>query len=244
MDRCRPCRGADPRFRRRPVAAGDQERPAAGHGSGTRREPPALHRRPRVPQRPGTRHTVARRRATGRALLGRTAGDGRPPLPGAVADRPHPGHGRGPGRRRECRERHRRARCAGHRAALYQTLRRERPSFPRTVVYGDYSVEHAFSADIPSRKDGHGPPWGLLRYTTPDSFLIARAPARGSERADRVRAMARWIKESGEVRGADYGEGERWLHECAAGEGAKRSGTPETLASLLRVHTVDLELVS
>ncbi|MFD4597534.1 hypothetical protein ACFWPQ_05785 [Streptomyces sp. NPDC058464] len=29
-------------------------------------------------------------------------------------------------------------------------------------------------------------------------------------------------------RGAEYGDGERWLHECAAGEGAKGSGNPET----------------
>ncbi|KUO03961.1 beta family protein [Streptomyces caeruleatus] len=53
-------------------------------------------------------------------------------------------------------------------------------------------------------------------------------PTRGSGHADRVRAMARWIQESEEFRGADCNEGERWLHECAVGEGAKGSGTPET----------------
>ncbi|MFC5214729.1 beta family protein [Streptomyces coerulescens] len=111
---------------------------------------------------------------------------------------------------------------------LHQTVRMARPAFPRALVYGDYSSEHVAAANIPPGNGRYGPPWGLLRYTTPDRFLIARVPTRGSGHVDRVRAMARWIQESEDFRGADCSEGERWLHECAAGEGAKGSGTPET----------------
>ncbi|MFI7295738.1 hypothetical protein [Streptomyces sp. NPDC050121] len=115
-----------------------------------------------------------------------------------------------------------------HDRQLHHAVRVARPGFPTRVMYGDYSVEHAFSANAPSGDDQYGPPWGLLRYTTPDSFLIARAPLRGRERVDRVRAAARWITESGWFRGADHSAGERWLHACAGGEGSGGSGNAET----------------
>lgn len=101
-----------------------------------------------------------------------------------------------------------------HDLHLYRVVRAARPAFPRTVVYGDYSVEHAFSANIPHVR-APGPPWGVMRYTAPDGFMIGRVPTRGSDRVDRVRAMARWITESDAFRGAGYGDGEDWLHECA-----------------------------
>ncbi|MFC8664134.1 hypothetical protein [Streptomyces sp. NPDC057199] len=117
-----------------------------------------------------------------------------------------------------------------HDHQLYQAVRAARPAFPRAVVYGDYSVDHVFSANIP-----HIPPprpaWGVMRYTAPDAFLIGRAPTRNSyrfDRVERVRAMARWITESDAFRGADYGDGEGWLRECADGEGAKGSGNAGT----------------
>ncbi|MEU6193466.1 hypothetical protein [Streptomyces sp. NPDC047061] len=115
-----------------------------------------------------------------------------------------------------------------HDLDLDRAVRRARPGLPGSVVYGDYSVEHVSAANIPPGDDPYGPPWGLLRYTTHDSYLIARAPMRGREHVERVRATARWITEAGGFRGAEYGDGERWLHECAAGEGAKGSGNPET----------------
>jgi hypothetical protein len=110
---------------------------------------------------------------------------------------------------------------------LHQGVRKARPAFPRRVVYGDYSVEHTSAANTPPDDDPYGPPWGLLRYTTPDCFLIARAPMRGREHAARVRAAARWMTKSEEFRGADYGAAEGWLRECAEGEGSKGSGNPD-----------------
>ncbi|MGY0058417.1 beta family protein [Streptomyces sp. LZ34] len=87
---------------------------------------------------------------------------------------------------------------------LYRSVRAARPEALNSLVYGDYSVEHAFSANIPSVRRP-GPPWGLLRYTAPDGFLVARAPTRGSDRAARVRAMARWIAEADFFRGIHGG---------------------------------------
>ena len=117
-----------------------------------------------------------------------------------------------------------------HDRQLYQAVRAARPAFPRAVVYSDYSVEHAFSANVPHVQD-RGPAWGVMRYTTPDAFLIGRAPTRGGDpvdRVDRVRATARWITESDAFRGADYSDGDSWLHGCAHGEGSKGSGNAET----------------
>ncbi|MEV2195355.1 hypothetical protein AB0I02_30970 [Streptomyces phaeochromogenes] len=117
-----------------------------------------------------------------------------------------------------------------HDSRLHQAVRAARPEFPRPVVYGDYSVDHAFSANIP-----HIPPprpaWGVLRYTAADRFLLGRVPTRDSHRFDRVervRATARWITESDAFRGAEHGDGEGWLQECADGEGAKGSGNAGT----------------
>lgn len=112
---------------------------------------------------------------------------------------------------------------------LHRSLREARPEFPGTVVYGDYSVEHAWRANIPAARQP-GPGWGLLRYTTPDGFLIARAPTRGPYHVERARAMARWIVESDDFRdfrGIGGGEAERWLHACAYGVGSRKAGSAE-----------------
>lgn len=101
----------------------------------------------------------------------------------------------------------------------------------QAAVYGDYSVEHVLSANIPADRSGHGPPWGLFRYTGPDRFLIARAPTRGADRADRVRAMARWIVENEAFRSGpslDRSAAEAWLESCAYGTGPDGSGNAET----------------
>ncbi|MGW0837719.1 beta family protein [Streptomyces prunicolor] len=120
-------------------------------------------------------------------------------------------------------------RAERHDRQLYRALREARPDFPRTVLHGDYSVEHACRANIPTVRQP-GPGWGLLRYTTPDSFLVARAPTRGPHRDDRARAMARWIVESDDFRGIDgvgASEAERWLYACAYGDGARNAGNAE-----------------
>ncbi|MFF0035238.1 hypothetical protein ACFYRG_03330 [Streptomyces mirabilis] len=116
-----------------------------------------------------------------------------------------------------------------HDRQLHRSLREARPDFPRTLVYGDYSVEQACRANIPTVRQP-GPGWGLFRYTTPEGFLIARAPTRGPYRDQRARAMARWIVESGDFRSIDNvgaSEAERWLHVCAYGDGRRSAGNAE-----------------
>ncbi|MGY5126474.1 beta family protein [Streptomyces nigrescens] len=112
---------------------------------------------------------------------------------------------------------------------LYRSVRAARPDFPRKVTYGDYSVEHVCSANLaPARHPGPG--WGLLRYTTAESFLLARAPTRGPGHVSRARATARWIVEGGSFRGVDGAgpsAGEQWLHSCAYGDGPRGSGNAE-----------------
>lgn len=105
--------------------------------------------------------------------------------------------------------------------------RRLRAVSRRRLLYGDYATEHAFSANLPHVRNP-GPPWGLLRYTAPEAFLIGRVPTRGRDRTERVRATARRIARSAAFRGADYSDGERWLYACAHGTGPNGSGNAET----------------
>ncbi len=113
---------------------------------------------------------------------------------------------------------------------LHGSLHAARSRLRGRVVFGDYSVEHVFSANIPSARRPSPQGWGLLRYTTPDRYLIARAPTRGPHHVNRARDMARWIVESGSFRGArgvGQSEGERWLRACAYGTGPRGSGNAE-----------------
>ncbi|MFD1923211.1 beta family protein [Streptomyces beijiangensis] len=72
------------------------------------------------------------------------------------------------------------------------------------------------------------PPWGLMRYTTPDGFLVTKALTRGPFRSDQVRAAAGRITGSGSYRGPDFSEGEHWLHKCANGFGPEGTGNAES----------------
>ncbi|MFJ4644090.1 hypothetical protein ACIP6Q_11130 [Streptomyces bobili] len=125
---------------------------------------------------------------------------------------------------------------------LHRSLREARSEFPRTVVYGDYSVEHARRANIPAVRQP-GPGWGLLRYTTSDGFLIARAPTRGPYHVERARSMARWIVESDDFRGVGgigVSEAERWLHACAYGSGSRNAGSAEKWIQIGHIQHLSL----
>lgn len=125
---------------------------------------------------------------------------------------------------------------------LHRSLREARPDFPRTVVYGDYSVEHACRANIPAVRQP-GPGWGLLRCTTPDGFLIARAPTRGPDHVERARAMARWIVESDDFRGVGglgTSGAEQWLYACAYGDGPRNAGSAEKWIQIGHIRHLSL----
>ncbi|MDI3419453.1 beta family protein [Streptomyces luteolus] len=91
------------------------------------------------------------------------------------------------------------------------------------LTYGDYGAQHARAADLPM-DGGGGRPWGLLRYTTDRTFLLAKAPTAGEERAADVRALARRLIETEEYRGAGFSDGDSWLDGCARGAGRVGTG--------------------
>ncbi|MCX5229571.1 hypothetical protein ABZY16_11340 [Streptomyces sp. NPDC006553] len=93
------------------------------------------------------------------------------------------------------------------------------------VVYGDYGADHPGSHDRPVEADG-GSPWGIVRYTTERTFLLARVPTGGPDHADAVRAQAREIVQAEGFRGDGFSDGERWLLACATGRGTEGVGRP------------------
>ncbi|WP_306329442.1 beta family protein [Streptomyces venezuelae] len=93
------------------------------------------------------------------------------------------------------------------------------------LVYGDYGADHTGGADRPVRAGG-GSPWGIVRYTTERTFLLARVPTRGPDHADAVRALVQEIVRAEGFRGAQFSDGERWLLSCATEDGTAGVGHP------------------
>ncbi|MEV0786911.1 hypothetical protein AB0I52_28925 [Streptomyces sp. NPDC050423] len=91
------------------------------------------------------------------------------------------------------------------------------------LTYGDYGAQHTRGADYPT-DGGGGPPWGLLRYTTERTFLLAKAATDGEDRAAGIRSLARQITETREYRGAGFSDGDCWLEQCARGTGTQGTG--------------------
>ncbi|MFI5807017.1 hypothetical protein [Streptomyces sp. NPDC051561] len=120
-----------------------------------------------------------------------------------------------------------------HDVQVHRSVLDDRPDDARRPVFGDYSAEHAHSANIPTPpKESRGPDWSILRYTTMDDFLLPRVPTRGADHVARTRAKARRIVESPGFRGRGFSAAESWLYECAYGEGSKGSGSAETWAKV------------
>ncbi|MFJ9885022.1 hypothetical protein ACIQRW_04075 [Streptomyces sp. NPDC091287] len=110
-----------------------------------------------------------------------------------------------------------------HELALWHEILANRPSYRELLRYGDYAPFAARSV-AQEYRGGGGPPWGLLRYTTGRGYLLAKVPTRGDARAETIRAAARWITEQDDFRGPSAGAGERWLWDCARGEGSAGTG--------------------
>ncbi|WP_260422959.1 beta family protein [Streptomyces spectabilis] len=96
--------------------------------------------------------------------------------------------------------------------------------FVRRLEYGDYGIDSTRGiARGPSSGKG-GPPWGVLRYTTDESFVLMNVLTRGDDRAAAIRAVAWEILALPDFRGATAGVGEAWLRDCARGEGPRGTG--------------------
>lgn len=110
-----------------------------------------------------------------------------------------------------------------HELALWHEILENRPGYRELLHYGDYAPFAARSLGQEHRGGG-GPPWGLLRYTTGRAYLLAKVPTRGDARAETIRAAARWITDQEDYQGPSAGAGERWLWNCARGEGSEGTG--------------------
>ncbi|MFB7028566.1 MULTISPECIES: beta family protein [unclassified Streptomyces] len=96
--------------------------------------------------------------------------------------------------------------------------------FVRRLAYGDYGIDSTRGiARGPSSGNG-GPPWGVLRYTIDESFVLKKVPTRGDDRAAAIRAAAREVLALPDFRGATAGAGEAWLRDCARGQGSRGTG--------------------
>ncbi|MGW4505055.1 beta family protein [Streptomyces sp. NPDC004436] len=91
------------------------------------------------------------------------------------------------------------------------------------LSHGDYGIQpvRALAREV---SQGGGPPWGTLRYTTEDSFVLAKVLTRGEGRDSVNRAAARQLTELPDFRGPAAGAGESWLRDCAYGRGPAGTG--------------------
>jgi hypothetical protein len=108
---------------------------------------------------------------------------------------------------------------------VWRDLHRAGRDFVRALAYGDYGIDSTQAiARGPSSDNGGGPPWGVLRYTTDESYVLVKVPTRGPDRADTIRAAARDILALPDFRGPAASAGETWLRDCAHGHGPKGTG--------------------
>ncbi|MGW0364727.1 beta family protein [Streptomyces sp. NPDC003034] len=96
--------------------------------------------------------------------------------------------------------------------------------YVRWLAHGDYGIQpvRALAREATARRGG--PSWGTLRYTTEESFVLAKVLARGENRDTVNRAAARQLTELPGFRGAGAGAGEGWLRDRAHGRGPSGTG--------------------
>ncbi|MBL1067344.1 beta family protein [Streptomyces sp. 7-21] len=111
-----------------------------------------------------------------------------------------------------------------------------RPYVPH-LTYGDYGIQPARGIANRRTRGGIALSWGVLGYTTDDSFVLCRVVNQGPDRAAAVRGAARMLRGLPEFRGAAASEGERWLRDCAAGSLTDKEGTGQ-VAVWLRMGNV------
>ncbi|MFE6195068.1 hypothetical protein [Streptomyces sp. NPDC057838] len=109
----------------------------------------------------------------------------------------------------------------------WHEIRASGRSYVEAVRYGDY-------ATLPARNlaraadDNDRSRFGLLRYTTEHSFLLARFWAANRGETGATREAARWITESPDFRGEGASKGELWYRQCARTTGPKGTGNAGT----------------
>ncbi|MFE9741415.1 hypothetical protein [Streptomyces sp. NPDC006477] len=107
---------------------------------------------------------------------------------------------------------------------VWRDLHRAGREFVRALAYGDYGIDSTRAIARGPSTDGGGPAWGVLRYTTDESYVLVKVPTRGHDRAATIRAAARDILALPDFRGPAASAGETWLRDCARGRGPKGTG--------------------
>ncbi|MCX5150401.1 beta family protein [Streptomyces sp. NBC_00320] len=106
---------------------------------------------------------------------------------------------------------------------VWHMVRHARPELPVDVTYGDYGAHRAFAADGGA---GGGPPWGVLRYTTDRTLLLAKAPTIGEGHAEEVREIARRMVAEPDFRGAGLARATAGCTRAPRVPGPPASATP------------------
>ncbi|PJE97857.1 hypothetical protein CUT44_00850 [Streptomyces carminius] len=118
---------------------------------------------------------------------------------------------------------------------MWQEARASGRDYLPRLTYGDYGVQPVTAL---AREQGRGgPPWGILRYTTEDWFVLCKVPNTGPDRTAGIRTAARRIRELPGFRGAAASAGETWLRDCAEGPLTAGRGTGQA-ADWLRAGNV------
>lgn len=107
---------------------------------------------------------------------------------------------------------------------LWRELNHSTREFVHGLTYGDYGIDSSRGITRSPSSGSGGPPWGVLRYTTEESFVLLKVPTRGEDRAADIRAAAQEILALRDFRGAAAGAGETWLRDCALGQGPEGTG--------------------
>ncbi|MEU2234823.1 beta family protein [Streptomyces vietnamensis] len=107
---------------------------------------------------------------------------------------------------------------------VWRELTSSSREFVRRLAYGDYGIDSTRGITRGPSSGNGGPPWGVLRYTTDESFVLTKVPTRGDDRAAAIRAAARELLALPDFRGATTGAGETWLRDCARGQGRRGTG--------------------
>ncbi|MGY1439706.1 beta family protein [Streptomyces reniochalinae] len=109
---------------------------------------------------------------------------------------------------------------------MWSEIRASGRTYLPSLGYGDYGVQPVGAlAQVPQPDRKGGPPWGFLRYTTGNAFLLCKVLTRGTERIAVNRRAARQILGLPEFREATGGAGEHWLRACADGPATSGRGT-------------------
>jgi hypothetical protein len=101
-------------------------------------------------------------------------------------------------------------------AWLYESLADR--SLPRMPVFADYVVAYPDPVEEKAVQAGYSPQTSLIRYSTPDEWLIARGEDINRAGSAHIPPLLRKLMDDPEYRSPAYSAGDRWIAEAANGK--------------------------